>query len=624
MRVLLGKGLATSRRVAMPALPAGEHYLGWLPVLSLVSALGLLAVAVAYTGARLNDPWAELVYWVGVLALYLPIATRLVSASASRAERLGLVALLGVGLYGVKVLHSPLAFTFHDELAHWRTARDILLTGRLYGENAIVTTSPLYPGLEIAASALVGLGGFELFDAGVLVVGVARLVFMLALYLFYEEIGRSEWLAGVAVLLYTTNPSFLVFDAQFAYESLALPIAALILFALARRTGARPAVRVGLTVLVLLGLAAVVITHHLTVYALIGLLGLWTLAAWYSRQAGDRTEEVGWTVVLAAVVVGAWLAYVATLTVSYLAGPLRLTLEDLRRLLAGEPLVRYLFGEVGGQMAAPWERLTIYAATALVLITLPFGLVYVWRRYGTNTLALVLAATALAYPATLALRLVPGGAEASSRASAFVFLGVAFVLAIAAQEAWLAGEPGWRRLVIFTTWATVIFLGGAALGTGPWARLPGPYLVAADTRSIEAEGVATAEWATAVLGPGHRFGADRINRLLLHAYGEQWVVTGLHDQVHVSEVFFAPAIGPHERDVLRRAGVRYLLVDRRLSEGLPVVGVYFEQGEPGTFRHTTPISPAALAKFDALPAVSRVYDSGNIQVYDVEALVDER
>ncbi|HWP28938.1 MAG TPA: hypothetical protein VNM50_05300, partial [Chloroflexota bacterium] len=457
MRVLLGKGLATSRRVAMPALPAGEHYLGWLPVLSLVSALGLLAVAVAYTGARLNDPWAELVYWVGVLALYLPIATRLVSASASRAERLGLVALLGVGLYGVKVLHSPLAFTFHDELAHWRTARDILLTGRLYGENAIVTTSPLYPGLEIAASALVGLGGFELFDAGVLVVGVARLVFMLALYLFYEEIGRSEWLAGVAVLLYTTNPSFLVFDAQFAYESLALPIAALILFALARRTGARPAVRVGLTVLVLLGLAAVVITHHLTVYALIGLLGLWTLAAWYSRQAGDRTEEVGWTVVLAAVVVGAWLAYVATLTVSYLAGPLRLTLEDLRRLLAGEPLVRYLFGEVGGQMAAPWERLTIYAATALVLITLPFGLVYVWRRYGTNTLALVLAATALAYPATLALRLVPGGAEASSRASAFVFLGVAFVLAIAAREAWLAGEPGWRRLVIFTTWATVIF-----------------------------------------------------------------------------------------------------------------------------------------------------------------------
>ena len=50
------------------------------------------------------------------MAIYAPIAFRLLSASASRAERIALVGLLGVSLFAVKILASPTGFVRFDEL----------------------------------------------------------------------------------------------------------------------------------------------------------------------------------------------------------------------------------------------------------------------------------------------------------------------------------------------------------------------------------------------------------------------------------------------------------------------------------------------------------------------------
>jgi hypothetical protein len=69
--------------------------------------------------------------------------------------------------------------------------------------------------------------------------------------------------------------------------------------------------------------------------------------------------------------------------------------------------------------------------------------------------------------------------------------------------------------------------------------------------------------------------------------------------------------------------VRYLVVDRRLSTALPSAGVYIERGEVPGDRYTTPIDPAVLAKFDTLVDVSRLFDSGDIVIYDLGALEHE-
>src|SRR5262249_43346014 len=134
--------------VEAPVMPAVGTSWGRLPAGSLLGASGLLLVALGNNGARTGAAGADLLFWAGLLLLFVPAAWRLIASEAARQERVGLVALLGVGLYLVKLLHSPLSFTFSDELQHWRTANDILQGGYLFAENPLLPVSALYPGLE--------------------------------------------------------------------------------------------------------------------------------------------------------------------------------------------------------------------------------------------------------------------------------------------------------------------------------------------------------------------------------------------------------------------------------------------------------------------------------------------
>ena len=84
---------------------------------------------------------------------------------------------------------------------------------------------------------------------------------------------------------------------------------------------------------------------------------------------------------------------------------------------------------------------------------------------------------------------------------------------------------------------SIIIFGQLVLGGGqPWSLLPGPYLVSADNRSIEPEGITAAEWAKVYL-PGQRVASDRINTLLMATYGREHTVTGTSANIPVQHVF---------------------------------------------------------------------------------------
>src|SRR6266436_7992650 len=63
---------------------------GWLPVLSLTSAVGVFLVALAGDAGRVASQWADLLFWLGLLTLFLPIALRLLSSKPARRERIAL------------------------------------------------------------------------------------------------------------------------------------------------------------------------------------------------------------------------------------------------------------------------------------------------------------------------------------------------------------------------------------------------------------------------------------------------------------------------------------------------------------------------------------------------------
>lgn len=611
----------------MAAKPVGQGW-GWLAPLSLTSAGGVFLVALAGYAGRVGSHWADLLFWLGLFVLLLPSTLRLVSPKPARRERIALLVMLGSALYLFRELEYPISFAYTDEFIHWRIAQYLAASGHLFSANPLLPIGPFYPGLEILTNALSSLTGLSIFASGMIVLGVAGLVLVLALYLFYECLSGSARLAGIATLLYAASPDFFG-NTQFAYESLAIPLAAFVLFALVRRSYAPVGRRVGLTLAIWLGLGAVVITHHVTSYLLVAILLLWTVTfrlarmGIFSHQKRDQKDRAGpgGVALLGLVLCIAWLKYTGDMAVGYLGPTLDSAVQEFIQILTNQGAPRQLFHDGSGFVEPLWERLTAFASVVFISLGLPFGLFQIWRHFRANAITLALAIATLVYPVSQLARLTLLGEVVGGRTQAYVFVPVALVLVIGSAHFRLPGVRKWSYSLASTGAIAVIFIGGWVLGTGPlWFRLPGPYMVSADHRSINPESVAAAEWARSYLGPGHRMISDWTNMNLMATYGNEWVVTTWNDpQIIVSSVFLAPQFDSSIQEALRRGQVQYILVDFRFSTALPSKGFYYDNMDP---TYTRPIDPATLAKFDGIKNVSRVFDSGNIIIYDVEAITN--
>src|SRR5215472_4447813 len=207
-------------------------------VVALLAATGVLMAAAAYTAGRVghvSPSWADRTYWLGQLLILTPVAARLLGRRAlSASETATMIVVLTVAEYLVRVCYSPAAFTYADELMHWRTATDVMQTGKLFSPNNLLPISPYYPGLEEVTTALASITGLSVFTCGLIVVGVAHLLFVCVLFVLFRHISGSHRIAGVALLLYASESLFQSFDSMFVYQTLALPFFGLTLLATCR------------------------------------------------------------------------------------------------------------------------------------------------------------------------------------------------------------------------------------------------------------------------------------------------------------------------------------------------------------------------------------------------------
>jgi hypothetical protein len=618
-------------------LPAALSW-GWLPLLSLTGAAGLLLISTANYLARSGISRAELPFWGGLVMLVAPVAQRLTAQAAARRERIGLIVLLGLGLYLVKFMNSPLGFTFADEFVHLSNSESVLRTGQLFGPNPILPVTPLYPGLASVSAALAALTGWPLFETGLVLIGAARLVIMLALYLFYEQVSGSSRAASLATLVYTANSNYVFFSASFSYESVALPLVILVLFAIARREySSQLSQRISLTVVALLGIGGVVITHHLSAYFLVAFLCVWELAilsfpylasAWgeiwppkteprlLSFCAGPKELAV-----VALLGTLAWLTLVAAYTFTYLTPVFRGAAQSMLNLLAGESVGRELFRSTSGYVSPLWERVVGVGSVLLCLAGLPLGLRAIWQRYRHTVVAWLLGGGALAYFGTLPLRLVPKAWETGNRASVLMFIGLAFVLALGGLELWPPRRrPGLGRAILAGA-AVIVFMGGVIQGWAPDLRLAHPYEVAVGSQRLEPQGLSVARWSASMLGTGNRVGADVVNCRYLLAYGRQSPLCGSEWQMRL--LLTAENIGTGQLQLIRDTQLRYVLIDRRLVSQDNMLGYYFDQTGGGPLPASALMAPDLYEKFDEQPQVSRLVDSGYVVLYDEKALLSD-
>ncbi|HEX5239888.1 MAG TPA: hypothetical protein VFW20_02720 [Candidatus Limnocylindrales bacterium] len=648
---------ARSERVIALRVPA-------VPAAVLSGGLGLLLIGLADLVSRRAGPFALPLFWAGVVvmvgvagwlllapapsrvrrqvrtvlvgprsAAWLPRTRSTETASVvgadrsrtalSRAERVAVVVLVAIGLYAVKVMTSPTAFVLPDEFSHLRTLEDILRSGHLFSENPLLPISSIYPGLEAAMATLTVGSGIAAFPLGVILIAAARIVGVLAVFLIAEGVIGSARGAGVASLIYMANPSFLMFDSAFSYESLALPLALVALwatFAWQRRRG-RSLLHVAVLVIVIAALAA---THHVTTLALAGFLAVWAIVATI-RDGGLRASwpvaaAAAWTVLCGV----AWLVVAGTAAISYLSFVFGVGFGQVLAILAGTDEAKRLFAPSAGFSTPLPEEAVAYLATGLVVLAGPFALLHALRSHRPSSFVVALALAALLYPAALALRFTAGGSEVSQRATEFLFLPIGILGAD-----WLVGfrfrRHGWwhwrptARPVVLAV-LVILVAGGIVVGSSPAGRLPGPYHVAAEMRSIEPEGRALASWALELLGPDQRLIADRTNAKLLGSAGLEDPVMAANSHLGTAWVVMDTKLSEADLATLRDGHIDYVVVDLRLAQAPPVYPYYFEQSEPDGGSHTTPVPLVSLQKFDSLPGVLRIYDSGNIIVYDVRGL----
>jgi hypothetical protein len=624
--------------------------LGLAPRLSLVIAGGVGIVAYADYRARLDAPGAIELFWVGLLVMFLPVFARLMARGVSRQETMTLLAMLVVAFYVVKVLLSPTMFTVPDESAHWRTANDILKSGHLFLPNPLLPITARYPGLEMITVLVVDVTGLSIFDAGLIVVVVARLVLVLSLFLFFEVVGRSTRVAGIAAILYMTNPNFLFFGAQFKYETLALALAALTIYLVARRSRPFEPDRRAWTILATVILAATAATHHLTSYAVIGFLLLWVLVGrLIGRLAepppqypirmrpvhpapgqrpprpertyrGIRRERLpsGMALVGAIINLG-WLGVVAPGTVAYLApvlsgafvAGLQLVGAKLGLVKGSADIGRDVFANPPGLLASPlWERYVALASVLLILVGITWGGFRVIRRYRANPLTLTLVGGSAVYPVMLLFRLTERGWETSNRSSEILYVGMAFLLAVGFIGARSLVRSRRAGLGLALVASGAMLIGGVFSGWDFHWRLPWPYDVGESPRAIEAQGVEAAYWMRDQIGPGQRIGADDTNRRLLGSLGEQQVMSTISGGINALWVIYSPVLDQDKIDLLRSGRVEYLLIDRRLAARPELFKAYFPDPRP----------VQALSKFDRIAGISRIFDSGDIAIYDVRSL----
>jgi hypothetical protein len=589
------------------------------------AALVIWAYRLAPTAAiQTYDP----IFWAGMLLAYLAVAGRAVSGPHS---------VLWLGLLGLftvlpSFLQSPGGPIGYDATAHFALLRNVISTGRLFQYTPLLPIATFYPGLESAAAAIHWLTGLSAWYSALTLIAVVHCLVPVQLYYVARALQVPHRWAAAAGLVYAANPSFVYFDAQFAYETVAillvLTIVRLYVEGLAAERSGGSTWKQSLSAALVIAVISfgLVVTHHLTsltgiALLLAGALFIKPMSGLADRKGGWRRLFVRWVPVLTlAICFGLWVVFAAPTTISYLFPHLSGTTSQLFALVtrskASAGAARTIFSTSD---APDYERITAIAAPVCIAVVFLFAAIRWLRKPSLRSNFLWSLVFTAGYLLSLPLTLTSDGAEPVHRSWASTFVGVALLPAAFFSLFEFDERRLWVKRMAVTVSAAifaVVIVGNIAVDSPPDTRFPGPYQFDSDTLSITPETVTLAQWVEAHLGPRARVVTDRFTALGLTAYAE--AITPMQAGNGVgppyANIWYAPRPPtPALISLMEQQQDDYLAVDVRDALYYTTTGTpLFYTGEPDR------VPLQNITRLAHWPWLQLIYSSQHYRLYKID------
>lgn len=581
-------------------------------------AVAALCIGAAYThpsGSGRPDDFAYL--WVGLAVLVAAPSWVFLRRQLPPAADVGLVTAAGAVSYLPKLLLSWSEPAYFDELLHLGQSHQLAAHGALLGHNPMDPTVGHFPLFQLGVVGVRDLSSMSLWHASLLVAGVSHTVMILSVYLLVAEaLGRRQ-VAGLAAIVYLAGPAVIFWLSQASYETLALPLAVLTLWAAMR--WARQRSRAWLAAAVAGTLLATVAQPVSALFLSVMLILLAIVAGYRTRGGTDHHAAYAYLVLGQASVICnlVWIGVNGWSSIwSYLLPSGDAAVHALRAILS---LGRHRSFFTHSDLPS-YER---YAGFLSVPLTAAFVAAGLWtrivrrKRYRSAVALDAFLVLGVAYLLIYPFNLSHYTEVWVDRSWELLWIGLSAVVALVLTQ-WTRPDrvssllAALCRPAVALVSVVALLVGNTAITTPIGYIFAVPYYFESGVGLATSSQLAAASWLRTHT-PGARIASDLDTDDVQWVFGHAHPLTGFPTWM----ITF-----PHRRLPVSTAGeaqadhLQYLVVDRLMYREASFIGYVYSAWEPDGY-HAHPLPAASYDNLFATPWLEPVYQNRQITIFRV-------